>query len=150
MIDREKQKLAFRFFNEIGIINQLSTAILNARLPEGLHVSHFSVLNHLSRLGDGKTPLSLASAFQVTKGTMTHTLSALSERGLVRLAPHATDGRSKLVFLTEEGRAFHRRAIDGLGPVFQMLEDKIDFSALIEVLPLLQEVREVLDESRDF
>ena len=149
MIDKEKQKLAFQFFNEIGIINQLSTAILNARLPEGLHVSHFSVLNHLTRLGDGKTPLSLASAFQVTKGTMTHTLSGLSQRGLVRLAPHATDGRSKLVFLTEEGRTFHRRAIDSLGPVFEMLEDKIDFAALIEVLPLLQEVRATLDENRD-
>ncbi len=123
--------------------------MLNARLPEGLHVSHFSVLNHLTRLGDGKTPLKLASAFQVTKGTMTHTLAALSERGFIRLAPHATDGRSKLVYLTDEGRAFHRRAIDSLGPVFAMLEDKIDFAALIEILPLLQEVRAVLDENRD-
>ena len=74
----EHVKLVFQFFNEVGIIQQLSATLFNKRLPEGLHVSHFSVLNHMVRLGDGKTPLALANAFQVTKATMTHTLSTLS------------------------------------------------------------------------
>ena len=66
MTESDKHKLAFQFFNEIGIIQQLASTAFNRRLPEGLHVSHFAVLNHLTRLGDGKTPRALASAFQVT------------------------------------------------------------------------------------
>ncbi|NNG04985.1 MAG: MarR family transcriptional regulator [Inquilinus sp.] len=149
MTGKEKQKLAFRFFNEVGIIHQLGTALFNKRLPDGLHVSHFSVLNHLVRLGDGKTPLALAGAFQVTKGTMTHTLSALSQRNLVRLEPHASDGRSKLAFLTEAGRAFHRQAIESLEPMVLMIEKNMDLDRLAGVLPVLQEIREVLDANRE-
>ncbi len=146
---QERQKLAFQFFNEVGIIQQLGTALFNKRLPEGLHVSHFSILNHMMRLGDGRTPLALSDAFQVTKGTMTHTLAGLSKRGLIRLEPNASDGRSKLVFLTDAGRDFHKTAIESLGPAFAMLEEKIDFKELVKVLPLLQEVRQVLDSNRD-
>lgn len=149
MIDREKQKLVFRFFNEVGIINQLGSALFNKRLPDGLHVSHFSVLNHLVRLGDGKTPLALASAFQVTKGTMTHTLSALSKRNLVRIEPNASDGRSKLVFLTAAGGAFHQQAIESLDPAFAMIEKRIDMDRIVAMLPVLQDVREILDANRD-
>ncbi|WP_282608752.1 MarR family winged helix-turn-helix transcriptional regulator [Pelagibius sp. Alg239-R121] len=144
-----RQKLAFQFFTEVGIIQQLGTALFNKRLPEGLHVSHFSILNHMMRLGDGKTPLSLAESFQVTKGTMTHTLAGLTKRGLVRVEPNALDGRSKLVFLTDDGRVFHKTAIESLAPMFAMLDEKIDFDKLIEVIPLLQEVREILDSNRD-
>ena len=115
------QKLTFQFFNEIGIIHQLAVSMFNRRLPDGLHVSHFSVLNHLIRLGDGRTPLALASAFQVTKGTMTNTLGTLLKRGLVEIRPHQTDGRSKLVFLTDAGRTFHGEAVASLMPAITAL-----------------------------
>lgn len=141
--------MIFRFFNEVGIINQLSTTLLNNRLPEGVHVSHFSVLNHCVRLGDGKTPLTLAKAFQVSKGTMTHTLSELSRRGFLRLTPNARDGRSKLVFLTDEGRAFQKRAIESVVQVMDELEDRIDVEAIARMLPDLERLRSVLDENRD-
>ncbi len=145
----ERLKLAFRFFNEIGIINQLATAAFNKRLPDGVHVSHFGVINHMVRLGDGKTPRSLASAFQVTKGTMTHTLSGLSERGFITIEPNEADRRSKLIYLTERGREFHGAAIRNVGPLLDVLGTAIDLDKLIDVLPLLQEVREVMDANRD-
>jgi DNA-binding MarR family transcriptional regulator len=144
-----RHEMIFRFFNEVGIINQLSTTMLNNRLPEGLHVSHFSVLNHCVRLGDGKTPLSLAKAFQVSKGTMTHTLSELSRRGLLRLAPNAEDGRSKLVFLTDEGRAFQKRAMENLVQVMDRLEGQIDVETMRRMLPDLAALRAILDDNRD-
>lgn len=148
MLD-EQQKLLFRFFNEVGIIQQLSAALFNRRLPDGLHVSHFAVLNHLVRLGDGKTPLQLAGAFQITKATMTHTLSALSKRDFIRLAPNEADGRSKLVFITEYGRTFHQRAIASLAPAMVALQDQLDFDALTAMLPDLEKLRVVLDNNRD-
>ncbi|MEM7302284.1 MAG: MarR family transcriptional regulator [Pseudomonadota bacterium] len=139
----------FELFNEIGIINQLSVALFNRLMPDGLHVSHFSVLNHLVRLGDGKTPLAIAQAFQITKGTMTHTLSVLERRGLIRLEANPHDKRSKLVFLTDEGRGFRNNAIQGLAPAAQKLSRKIDMEGLIAILPELTKLRKVLDENRD-
>ncbi len=146
---KEKQKRVFQFFNEVGIIQQLVGNMFNRRLPEGLHVSHFSVLNHMIRLGDGRTPLALADAFQVTKGTMTHTVSTLEKRGFVEVRPNAADGRSKLVFLTDAGRTFHASAIESLTPMLDILGREIDVDKLIEVLPVLKEVRQFLDDRRD-
>ena len=149
MTEQENQRLVFQFFNEVGIIQQLAVTAFNRRLTDKMHVSHFSVLNHFVRLGDGKTPLALSRAFQVTKGTMTNTLSGLLESGYIRFEPHATDGRSKLVYITEAGRTFQKDAIDRLGPVFRMLEKEMGVEKLIEVLPILREVREILDTNRD-
>lgn len=145
----ERLKLAFQFFNEVGIIHQLAATAFNKRLPEGVHVSHFGVINHMVRLGDGETPLALASAFQVTKGTMSHTLSGLAKREFVRIEPHETDRRSKRVFLTERGREFHRTAIESVGPLVAMLQESLDINKLFDALPVLREVREVLDTHRD-
>ena len=82
-MDNETRALYFRFFNEIGIISQLSRTMMDMRLPEGVNTSHFSVLNHLIRVQDGRTPLALARAFQVPKTTMTHTLAGLEKLGFV-------------------------------------------------------------------
>lgn len=145
----KRRALAFEFFREVGIIQQLATAMFNKRLPNGLHVSHFSVLSNLVRLGEGKTPLALARAFQVTKGTMTNTLSTLEGHGFIRLTPNTTDGRSKLVLLTDEGRTFHRRAIESLSPAMTALDGLLDFDRMAELLPDLAQIRTVLDENRD-
>ncbi len=108
----------FGFFNEIGIINQLSTTLFAKCLPDGVHPSHFSILNHLVRTGDGKTPVRIASAMQVTKNTMTHSLKVLSDRGFVSVKPNPEDARGKLVFLTEDGRAFRNASISNVVEMF--------------------------------
>ena len=138
----------FQFFNEIGIINQLATDIFQSNMPDGLHVSHFSVLNHPVRLGDGVTPLKITNAFQVSKGTMTNTLSVLSKRGLIQIAPHESDGRSKVVYLTDEGRAFQKQAIESLFPAIQQLGEKMDWARVVKTIPELERVRKILDEDR--
>jgi DNA-binding MarR family transcriptional regulator len=141
--------LTFQFFNEIGIIHQLSTTAFNRKLPDGLHVSHFAILNHLMRLGDGKTPNSISDAFQVTKGTMTHTLGTLTKRNLIAIQPHPSDGRSKLVFLTDAGRSFHSDAIESLNPLIDLLSRNVELDTLIRMLPDLQAIREILDDNRN-
>ena len=47
----------FAFFNEVGILQQLGRAILEARLPPGFNQPQFSVLNHLVRVRDGKVSI---------------------------------------------------------------------------------------------
>ena len=62
--DATRRRRLFELFNEIGIVQQLATTTFNRVLPDGLHVAHFSVINHLVRLGDGRTPAAIASAFR--------------------------------------------------------------------------------------
>ena len=101
----------FALLNEIGIIEQLARNRFERAQPDGLRLPHFAVLNHLVRLGDGRTPGQIARAFQLTKATMTNTLQRLEARGLVRLEPDPQDARAKRVFLTDEGRARRDAAV---------------------------------------
>ena len=139
----------FAFFNEIGIIEQLSRAVLEARLPDGLIAPHFTVLNHLSRLGDGRAPSDMARAFQVPKTSLTHTLKGLEERGLIELRPNPADGRSKLVYLTEAGSTLRNNTIASMGPEFQRMAEGFDLDRLTEVLPVLRDLRVFMDQDRN-
>lgn len=139
----------FTFFNEIGIIGQLSSALFQSRLPDGVTVAHFSVLNHLIRVRDGQTPLKLADAFQVPKTTMTHTLAGLEKQRLVDIRRNPEDGRSKQVWITETGRAFRDTAIGLLASDVERLAGNIDLAAVAGVTPVLTSVRKVMDADRD-
>jgi DNA-binding MarR family transcriptional regulator len=144
-----KDSTGFQFFNAVAVIEQLSRAALERRLPEGLRVSHFGVLNHCVVKGDGKTPLELARAFQVTKGAMTNTLGRLRERGYVELAPHPRDGRSKLVLLTEAGLRARHDAVRSLEPLMEELHGMIPREEFAAALPFLLKVAAVLDGNRE-
>jgi DNA-binding MarR family transcriptional regulator len=141
--------LYFRLFNEIGILEQLGRALLQARLPPGLLVSHFGVLNHLIRVRDGSTPLDLARAFQVPKTTMTHTLGGLEQAGLVEMTPNPEDARSKRVWITAQGRAFRARTIAALAPDIARIADAFDETSVRRLLPDLERLRETMDRQRD-
>lgn len=65
------------FFNEIGILHQLSRAAFETRLFDLMTVAHFLVLNNFIRVRDGQTPLAMAKAFQILKTSMTYTLMGL-------------------------------------------------------------------------
>lgn len=139
----------FEVFNEIGIIEQLSRARLEARLPAGLIAPHFTVLNHLTRVSDGRTPMEMARAFQVPKTSMTHTLKGLEAHGLVELRANPDDGRSKRVWLTDKGRAVRADTIAALGPEFAELAQGFDMDRLTAILPVLRDLRIYLDKARE-
>lgn len=141
--------LLFEIFTEIGILEQLSRALLEARLPEGLIAPHFTVLNHLTRLGDGATPIQMARAFQVPKTSMTHTLKGLEARGYVTLQPNPDDGRSKQVWLTDAGRELRNNAIAALAPEFADLAAGFDVERLVSIKPTLSALREFMDTRRN-
>lgn len=147
-MDKDTRALCFQFFNEIGIIAQLSRTVMESRLPDGLTGAHFGVLNHLVRLGDGRTPLAIARAFQVPKNSMTNTLAGLEQRGLVVSRPNPKDGRSKCVWLTAAGRAFRDEAIDALEPGMQLMADRFGRETISDLLPNLAEIRAFLDAQR--
>ena len=141
--------MLFSFFNEVAIIAQLAGNLFERRLPDGFLSSHFGVLNNLARLGDGKTPLALARAFQVPKTTMAHTLAGLEKADLIRFVPNPKDGRSKCVLLTEAGRAFRDEAIARLAPDLEAFVRAFPPDRVAVALPLLAEIRAWLDAERD-
>ncbi len=145
----EETGLYFTLFNEIGIIGQLSRTLLEARLPEGLLAPHFTVLNHLIRMGDGRTPLDLARAFQVPKTSLTHTLAGLERRGLVALQPNPGDGRSKQVWITAEGRALRDSVIAAMEPAIAAIAPGFPPDRVEAILPALTALRRILDAQRD-
>jgi len=141
--------VTFEFFNEIGIIGQLSQNRLEQALPGSLKLPHFTVLNHFTRLGGEQSPAELARAFQVTKGAMTNTIQRLEARGLIAVRPDPRDGRAKKVSLTDAGRAVRDDAVAAIAPIIEQLNGRFTDSQFEEALPFLREVRVYLDEARN-
>ena len=142
--------LAFEVFNEIGIIDQLASAMLASVLPAGMTQAQFTVLNHFVRLSVvEKSPADLANAFQLTRPTMTSTLSRMERAGLVTIRPDPADGRAKLVSLTSEGRAMREGCISALSPLLPLINSVVSNTELSELLPALRKIRVKLDALRD-
>ncbi len=138
----------FAFFREVGIIAQLSQAMFEARLSQGVTLRHFMVLDHMIRLGDGWTPLRLARAFQIPKNSMTHTLAGLVDRKFVTIRPHPEDGRSKVVFLTDEGRQFHAATLARLVHDMGAFAEAFPASEIAPLTEQLAKIRAWLDAAR--
>lgn len=147
-MDKDALPLYFSMFNEVGIISQLSRALMDMRLPDGLTTSHFGVVNHLIRVEDGQTPLDLARSFQVPKTTMTHTLAGLEKHKLVEMRPNPADGRSKCVWLTEKGREFRANAVAAFSPDMARLALEIPPEQMKALVAGLVEIRSLLDDWR--
>lgn len=139
----------FALFNEIGIIAQLSRAAFEAAQSDGLTLPQFTVLNHMARLGDGRSPQELARAFQVPKASLTNTLAGLERRGLVAARRNPRDGRGKLIHLTEAGRARREAAIEALAPMYAALAETLPADTAEALTPRLVELRRLLDAARD-
>jgi DNA-binding MarR family transcriptional regulator len=139
----------FAVLNEVGIIEQLARNAFEAAQEDGLALSHFIVLNHLTRVGDGANPARMANALQLAKGAITNTVARLEARGLVRVKPDPRDGRGKQVWLTKAGRARREAAITAaLGALHAsgVVLTGNEASALLEPLRAL---RKRLDAARD-
>jgi DNA-binding MarR family transcriptional regulator len=73
------------------------------KADDDLSDAQYSVLAYLDRHGPA-TPGALAEFERVRPPSLTRTLAALTELGLVRREGHPDDGRQVLVHLTEQGR----------------------------------------------
>lgn len=92
-------------FAALSAAHHAAQRLIEARLPKGLNAPQFTVLERLAWQGEGQTPASIAETFGWPKTTMSHTVTVLETRGLVRLEPNPRDGRSKCLWLTPKGRS---------------------------------------------
>ncbi|MBU4531481.1 MAG: MarR family transcriptional regulator [Hoeflea sp.] len=137
------------FFSEISKIDQLCTTLVGKMLPDGVHPSHFAIVLHLVRAGDGVTPLSLAGAMNVSKATISHSIQVLEKRGFIETRPCEFDARSKQVFLTTAGRVFCEEAINAAARTFNHILSDHDRQTMTDALPGLATIRKVLEANRE-
>ncbi|AWV05204.1 MarR family transcriptional regulator [Burkholderia sp. JP2-270] len=77
--------------------------------PSGLRITQFLTLAALREVGS--TPVNaLAERLDIERTAMGKMVGFLERDGFVTVKPSPTDGRSRLVELTEEGRRLHERA----------------------------------------
>jgi DNA-binding MarR family transcriptional regulator len=138
--------LATALFSEIFMADQLARNRLTRALPKGMEISHFSVLNHLARTQEERTPAQLAQAFHVTRGAMTNTLAKLEWAGHVHIRPDWDDARRKLVAISPSGRAARDAAIAAIAPILAQVVRDIGADKVRAALPVLRALRARLGE----
>ncbi|RPE64686.1 MarR family transcriptional regulator [Pacificibacter maritimus] len=138
--------LAVALFSEIFMADQLARNRLTKALPKGMEISHFSVLNHLARSGDERSPAQLARAFHVTRGAMTNTLNKLEWAGHIHIRPDWDDARRKFVSISPSGTAARDAALAAITPILTQVVEAIGQDRVKNALPVLREMRIRLED----
>ena len=131
-------------FSEISTVDQLIRAQISKSLPNGMAISHLSVLNHLSSMKNERTPMQLAKSFHVTKGAMTTPLSKLETSGYIHVRPDWNDARRKQVTISKSGIEAQRGAINSITPVLTKVINRLGQAKAASVLPIIRELRHIL------
>lgn len=77
--------------------------------PAGLRITQFLTLAALNEVGS--TPVNaLAERLDIERTAMGKMVGFLERDGLVRIQPSPTDGRSRVIELTQAGRRLHNEA----------------------------------------
>jgi len=121
--------------------DQLARNRISRVLPRGMQLSHFSVLNHLARVNDERTPAQLARSFHVTRGAMTNTLTKLEWAGHVHIRPDWEDARQKFVAISPSGRAARDSAVASVVPLIAEVVQTIGADKVRALLSVLRELR---------
>lgn len=138
--------LAVALFGELFMADQLARNRISKVLPKGMELSHFSVLNHLARIGEERSPAQLARAFHVTRGAMTNTLARLEWAGHIHIRPDWEDARRKLVAISPSGRAARDSAVATVVPLIAEVAQAVGADRVRALLPVLRELRIKLED----
>lgn len=146
MSPEKSDDLAVALFGELFMADQLARNRISKVLPKGMELSHFSVLNHLARIGEERSPAQLARAFHVTRGAMTNTLARLEWAGHIHIRPDWEDARRKLVAISPSGRAARDSAVATVVPLIAEVAQAVGADRVRALLPVLRELRIKLEQ----
>lgn len=136
LLRRPYQILAERVYSELA----------RRGFPE-IRLAHGAVFRSISEEGSRITEM--AERAQMTKQSMGALVEHLHERGYVSLRPDPTDGRAKLVHLTERGRAVQASAIEISREVEAAVSELMGETSHQQLRELLEKLNEGLQGSRE-
>jgi DNA-binding MarR family transcriptional regulator len=146
MNSEKTDDIAVALFGELFMADQLARNRISKVLPKGMELSHFSVLNHLARINDERTPAQLARAFHVTRGAMTNTLTRLEWAGHIHIRPDWEDARQKFVVISPSGRAARDAAVATVVPLIGEVVQALGQDRVRALLSVLRELRIRLED----
>jgi DNA-binding MarR family transcriptional regulator len=139
---RARTDLANALFSELLMADQLARNRLSKVLPKGMELSHFGVLNLLSKYQTEMSPAELARAFHVTRGAMTNTLAKLEWAGYVHIRPDWDDARRKMVAISPAGRAARDAALAAITPLIDQAVHSLGEERVRQTIPVLRSLRQ--------
>lgn len=142
---RADDPLSVALFSEMFMADQLARNRLSRALPKGMELSHFSVLNHLARSSEEKSPAQLARVFHVTRGAMTNTLNRLEWAGHIHVRPDWDDARRKMISISPAGRKARDAAIAAIAPILSDAISEIGAQRVRQALPVIRDLRQKLE-----
>jgi DNA-binding MarR family transcriptional regulator len=111
----------------------------DALAPTGLGVNQFSILARLSLVGPS-TIQDLARLLVMDRSTLGHLLRPLEKRGFVQLEVSEQDRRSRLVALTQAGKAAVDKARPRWAAAQRRFESTFGKEASLEFRTVLKEI----------
>jgi DNA-binding MarR family transcriptional regulator len=88
------------------LLDRLGRAVHNLQYADGLNPAQWEALRFLSRANRySRKPSALADYLGTTKGTVSQTVKALEDKGLIKRAVEARDRRIVRLELSDEGQA---------------------------------------------
>lgn len=111
----------------------------DALAPIGLGVNQYSILSRLNRTG-ASTIQDLARLLVMDRSTLGHLLRPLEKRGFVKLEVPEQDRRSRMVALTEAGKAAVAKARPLWAAAQRRFERTFDRDAALELRTVLKKI----------
>lgn len=140
--DQQLQGVAEELQLAVGL---LARHVRTASAGSGVTLSQISVLKRLDHEGPA-TVTALAQAEQIRPQSLNATVSSLQVSGYVERTAHPTDGRRKVIALTERGRRFVReRKEAGHGHLADLMAERLtptERRTVAEAIPLLRRLAE--------
>ena len=126
-----------------GALRQAARRVTNlyddALAPIGLGVNQFSMLARLNLVGPS-TIQDLAGLLVMDRSTLGHLLRPLEKRGFVKLEVSEQDRRSRMVALTEAGKAVVAKARPRWAAAQRRFESTFGKEAALELRTVLKEI----------
>lgn len=109
---------------------------------EDIRPAHGNVFRYISTTGSRLTEL--ADAAQITKQSINYLVEYLRDRGYVEMIPDPTDGRAKLIHLTDQGQKVQQMAIQISRQVEAEWTAQLGQRKMSQLRHLLEELSDVL------
>lgn len=89
--------------------------------------------------------LDLSQRCLIQPPSLSRTVPALTERGLVRREDHPSDRRRAMISLTDEGRALFEKVSEGSARIYEQIRSDVGEERLNEVYEMLMDLIDVLE-----